>query len=96
MWRLVAVAVPTNLVVALLAYYLLRGSVHWAKGGLLLFFPLAAVSLFVSLGVAASMAGALGEGTASNVGAHTFSWGLSYACGQSFHDIRHGTWLGDD
>ena len=29
------------------------------------------------------------------VGAHAFTWGMSYAYGQGFHDARNGTWLGD-
>jgi len=91
---LVVLAIPTNLVAALLFYFVVRGCVASAEGGLGLYVAVAVVNLFVSLGVAASIAGVFGSG-AGSVGAHVFSWGMSYAYGQAFHDVKAGTWFGE-
>ena len=93
---LVVLAIPSNLVVALIHYYLLRGTVAMANSGLALLIALMIVNLFVTLAVAAWTAGMIGAGTAAKLGAHTFSWGLSYAYGQAIHDVWHGTWIHDD
>ena len=50
-------------------------------------------NLVVSLGAASWVAGAIGAGAAVKLGAHAFSWGISYAYGQAIHDVHHGTWL---
>ena len=91
--RLVAIAVPSNLIVAALFYYLLQGAVHQADGDVGLLMVLGAFNLVISLGVASWVAEAIGAGDAAKIGAHAFSWGMSYAYGQAFHDVRHGTWL---
>lgn len=92
-WWLVVLAFFTNLAVAAVYYYLLRGAVHLADSGLGLLILLMSINLLISLGTAASVAGAIGTGTAVKMGSHTFLWGMSYAYGQAFHDVRHGTWL---
>lgn len=92
-WWFVVLAFFTNLAVASIYYYLLRATVHLADGGLALVILLMAVNLLISLAVAASVAGAIGAGTATKLASHTFLWGLSYASGQAVHDVRHGTWL---
>jgi hypothetical protein len=89
----VVLALVTNMVVAAIHYYLLRGTVHQAEGGLALLLLLMPVNLVIPLAIAASTAGAIGAGTAITKGAHFFSWGLSYVYGQAIHDVRHGTWL---
>jgi hypothetical protein len=93
MFLFVVLALVTNMVVAAIYYYLLRGAVYRAEGGLALLILLMPINLVVSLGVAASVAGAVGAGTTVKMGAHFFSWGLSYAYGQAIHDVRHGAWL---
>ena len=90
--QLVLLAIPSNLVAALLFYFVVRGSVASADGGLGLFFAVAVVNLFVTLGVATSVAGVLGTG-AGKIGAHVFSWGMSYAYGQAFRDVKSGIWF---
>jgi hypothetical protein len=92
-WWLVVLSIPANLVVAAVHYYVLRGAVHRADGGLLLLIFLIPVNLVISLGVASWTADAIGAGNVVKIGAHAFSWGMSFAYGQSFHDVRHGTWL---
>ncbi len=92
--RLVLFALPANLVAALLFYFLVRGSVAVAEGGVGLLILVAAVNLIGTLGVATSMA-AVADTGAERIGAHLFSWGMSYAYGQAFHDVRAGTWLGE-
>ena len=92
-WWLVVFAIPSNLVTAALYYYLLRGGVHLADGGIGLYVMLAVTNLAVSIGVASMAAGAVGAGTAAKIGAHAFSWGLSYAYGQALNDVRHDEWL---
>jgi hypothetical protein len=93
MFWIVVLALVTNMVVAAIHYYLLRGAVHQADGGLGLLLLLMPVNLVITLGVAAATAGAIGAGTTVKMGAHFFSWGLSYAYGQAIHDVRHGTWV---
>jgi hypothetical protein len=83
----------TNLAIAAVHYYLLWGAVHQVDGGLGLLILLMSVNLLVFLDVAASVAGAVGAGTAVKMGSHSFLWGMSYAYGQAIHDVRHGTWL---
>jgi hypothetical protein len=93
LWWLVVLAVPSNLAIAALHYYLLRGAVHHSGGGIGLYVVLAAVNLAISVGVASMAADAIGAGDSAKIGAHAFSWGICYAYGQAFHDVRHGTWL---
>jgi hypothetical protein len=90
---LIVIALPTNLMVAAIYYYLLRGMVHRADGGIGLYIVFAVANLVISLGAAVVVADSVGAGNAAKIGAHTFSWGMSYAYGQTFHDVRHGTWL---
>jgi hypothetical protein len=92
-WWFIVLAFFTNLAVAAVHYYLLRSAVHLADGGIGVLILLMAVNLPISLGIAAFVAGAVGAGTAVNMGSHTFLWGMSYAYGQAVHDVRHGTWL---
>lgn len=94
-WWLILLALFSNLLVAAGAYYPVRGAVHWARGGIVFLILLLPVHLVVTLGTAVWVADATGAGTAVKMGAHTFSWGMSYAYGQAIHDVRHGTWLGD-
>lgn len=89
----VALALVTNFVVAAIHYYLLRGAVHQADGGLGMLLLLMPVNLVICLGIAAATAGGIRAGPMVTVGAHFFSWGLSYAYGQAIHDVRRGTWL---
>ena len=93
MFLFVVLALVSNMAVAAIHYYLLRGTVHQAGGGLALLLLLMPANLMISLGIAASTTGAIGAGSAVKMGAHLFSWGLSYAYGQAIHDVRHGTWL---
>lgn len=90
--QLVLLAIPLNLAAALLIYFVVRGSVASADGGLGLFIVIAALNLLVTLGVAASVAGVIGSGS-GKAGAHVFSWGMSFAYGQAFKDVRSGTWF---
>ena len=90
---LVFFAIPSNLAIAAIYYYLLRGAVHQAGDRIGLYVVLAAINLIISLGVASWTADAIGAGDVVKIGAHAFSWGMSYAYGQAFHDVRHGTWL---
>jgi len=90
---LVVLAIPTNLFVAAIYYYLLRGMVHRADGGVGLCVVLILTNLVISLGAAVVVADTVGAGNAARIGAHAFSWGMSYAYGQAFHDVRQGTWL---
>jgi hypothetical protein len=83
----------TGQAIAALHYYLLRGAVHHSGGGIGLYVVLAAVNLAISVGVASMAADAIGAGNSAKIGAHAFSWGICYAYGQAFHDVRHGTWL---
>jgi len=92
-WWLVVFGIPANLVTAAVYYYLLRGAVHLADGGVWLYLVLAVTCLIISIGAATAAAGLIGAGTAANIGAHAFLWGMSYAYGQAFHDVRHRTWL---
>ena len=92
---IVPIALVTNMVTAAIFYYLLRGTVHQAEGGLGLLLLLMPINVLISLGIAASVAGAIGAGTTVKMGAHFFSWGLSFAYGKAIHDVRHGTWLHD-
>ena len=94
-WWFVALALVTNLAAAAAYYYLLRGAVHFADGGFGFLLLLMPINLLVSLGVAASVAGAIGAGTAVKMGSHAFLWGMSYAYGQAIHDVRRDTWLHD-
>jgi hypothetical protein len=90
---LVVLAIPTNLLVAAIYYYLLRGTVYGAGGGVGLCAVLVVTNLVISLGAAVVVADTVGAGNAAKIGAHAFSWGMSYSYGQAFHDVRHGTWL---
>lgn len=92
-WTFVLYCLVSNLIVAAIHYYLLRGTVHWFDGGLALLLFLLPINLVICLGVAAWVADAIGAGTAVKMGAHSFSWGLSYAYGQAIHDVRHDSWL---
>ena len=92
-WWLVVFAIPSNFVIAALYYYLLRGTVHYADGGVGFLILLMPINLLVSLGIAASVGDAVGAGAAVKMGSHVFLWGMSYAYGQTIHDVRHGTWL---
>ena len=95
LWWLVLLSLFSNLMVAAGVYYPLRGAVHLAKGGMFFLLLLLPIHLAICLGTAAWVAKAVGAGAAAKMGAHTFSWGMSYAYGQAIHDVRHGTWLGD-
>ena len=90
---LVIFAIFSNLMIALIYYYLLRGAVHQAGGGIGLYVALAAINLVISIGVASWTAGAIGAGDVVKLGAHAFSWGMSCGYGQVIHDVRHDTWL---
>jgi hypothetical protein len=90
---LVVLAIPTNLLVAAIYYYLLRGMVYQADGGIGLYVVFAVTTLIISIGAATMAADVGGAGNAAKIGAHVFSWGMTYAYGQAFHDVRHGTWL---
>jgi hypothetical protein len=92
-WWLVVLGIPSNLVIAAIYYFLLRGAVYRADGGVGLLIVLMAVNLVVSLGAASWVAGAIGAGAAVKLGAHAFSWGMTYAYGQAIHDVHRGTWL---
>jgi len=93
LWWLVVLGIPSNLMIAALYYYLLRGSVHLADGGVGLYVVFAVTTLIISIGAATMAAAVGGAGNAAKIGAHVFSWGMTYAFGQAFHDVRHGTWL---
>ena len=92
-WMFILYCVVSNLFVAAIHYYLLRGTIHWVEGGPALLLILLPVNLVISLGVSAWVADAIGAGSAVKMGAHSFSWGLSYAYGQTLHDVRHDSWL---
>jgi hypothetical protein len=65
LWWLVVLAVPSNLAIAALHYYLLRGAVHHSGGGIGLYVVLAAVNLAISVGVASMAADAIGAGNSA-------------------------------
>ena len=94
--RLVMVAIPTNFIAAASFYYILRGSVDLAKAGLVFLGLLTVVNFIITVAIASKVAGTMGAGGAAGIGAHAFTWGMSYAYGQSFHDVRAGTWLHED
>ena len=90
----VAAAVVTNLICALLFYLVLRGGAAIARGGVWTAGFFCALNLVFTAGMAAWMAdvifGGVGE---AGKGAHLFSWGMSYAFGQSFVDVRENRWF---
>ena len=89
---LVLVAIPVNLVAALLFYFVVRGSVASAEAGVGLLVLIGVINLGLTLAVAAWIAGVIGTGV-GKTGAHLFSWGMAYAYGQAFRDVRAGTWF---
>jgi hypothetical protein len=91
---LVVIAIPCNIAAALAYYLATRGVAHTVDGGRLLLLLVVVVNLAISLGIAVSIADVIGK-AAGKAGAHIFSWGMSYAYGQAFQDVKHGTWFGD-
>lgn len=93
----VVMAFPANILCVIVFYLILRGGAAIAHGGVWTVGFFCAVGLFVTLGMAAWVAGVIFGGmNAAGVGAHAFSWGMSYAVGQSFADVRRGVWFAAD
>lgn len=95
--RLVFVAIITNFIAVAIYYYLVRGGVSWVEeGGMVFLWVLILVSFVITVPVSATVAGSLGSGTAPNIGANAFTWGMSLGYGQAIHDVRAGRWLHED
>lgn len=87
-------AIPANLIAALVFYFAVRGGVSTIDGGIGYFLVIMVINLVGTLGIAAAIAGVIGTGT-GRVGAHAFSWGMSWGYGQAYFDRAHGTWFGE-
>lgn len=93
----VLMAVLANLLCAVGFYLILRGGAAIARDGVWTVGFFSVVNLFVTLGLGASVSGVIFGGVnAAGVGAHAFSWGVSYTIGQSFVDVRNGVWFAAD
>jgi hypothetical protein len=91
---LVVIAIPCNLVAAVGFYLATRGVVHLVDGGRLILLLIVTVNFAISLGIAVNIADVIGD-AGGKAGAHLFTWGMSFAYGQAFKNVKHGAWFGE-